>query len=222
MILDRYFDLIKPDLIIWQYCSNDFINNDSDLEKASRLNNNGLRRPYWVDGRIEHIFPKYSFERTRELAQAYSRLLYLILSRLDKLQALDTVATLESEIEKQGLNHKGFVRSIQTTDDLMRQVRSRVGTVPIVAFGCDTGQPFTDALREISSHHDIIYFEDVAWAVRKAGERGEDVRASDLAHWNENGHRVAGLVIASHLRQMAIGRHVASSDVAGNSTTYRK
>jgi hypothetical protein len=207
-ILDRYFDLVKPDLIIWQYCTNDFINNDPDLEKASRLNNNGLRRPYWVDGRIEYIMPKYRFVRIREFAQAYSRFLYFILSRLDKLRAIDTVATVESEIQKQGFNHTGFLRSIQVTDDLMRQVRSQVGGVPIVAFGCDTGQPYTDALREISSHHDIIFFDDVAWAVRKAGERGEDVRASDGGHWNERGHRIAGLVIADHLIEMGyrIGR----------------
>ena len=49
MILDRYLDLIKPSLILWQFCTNDFINNSPELETGSVINNNGIVRPYWVD-----------------------------------------------------------------------------------------------------------------------------------------------------------------------------
>ena len=45
MILDRYIDIIRPDVILWQYCANDFINNDNELERLSLVNNNGWVRP---------------------------------------------------------------------------------------------------------------------------------------------------------------------------------
>ena len=32
MILEKYIDVIKPDLVVWQFCSNDFIDNYHELE----------------------------------------------------------------------------------------------------------------------------------------------------------------------------------------------
>jgi hypothetical protein len=47
MILDRYYNVVKPDLIVWQYSTNDVVNNSPELETASRVNNNGMVRPYF-------------------------------------------------------------------------------------------------------------------------------------------------------------------------------
>src|SRR5690606_23295006 len=32
LILDRYMDMIRPDLVVWQFASNDIINNDLEIE----------------------------------------------------------------------------------------------------------------------------------------------------------------------------------------------
>ena len=46
MIINKWLDVVKPDMVILQYCSNDFINNHFELELRSNRNNNGMRRPY--------------------------------------------------------------------------------------------------------------------------------------------------------------------------------
>ena len=52
LILDRYFNFIKPDIILWQFCSNDLSDN------CFELNNNRNRitlsaRAYYINGTIE-------------------------------------------------------------------------------------------------------------------------------------------------------------------------
>ncbi len=201
MILDRYVDLIKPDLILWQYCTNDFINNDPALERLSTMNNNGMRRPYWVNQAIVYQLPKDSWVQTREWINLHSRFLYWIISRVDRLRALTSPLTIEKTIDKEGFSHQGFLRSVQLTDDLMGRVRTRVGNVPIMAFNCTTDQPYTEAFKRISAHHDIVFWDDVAEAVQVAQARGEDVIRPD-EHWNEKGHRIVGETIATHLKSM--------------------
>ena len=66
LILDRYVDTIQPDAILWQYCVNDFINNDNALERLSHINNNGWIRPYWRDGSIQLLSPKESSIQVRD------------------------------------------------------------------------------------------------------------------------------------------------------------
>jgi hypothetical protein len=66
MILDRYIDTIRPDVILWQYCANDFINNDNELERLSLVNNNGWVRPYLQKGQVLLLSPKESSLQVRE------------------------------------------------------------------------------------------------------------------------------------------------------------
>ena len=200
LILDRYFDTIRPDVILWQYCVNDFINNDNELERLSRLNNNGWVRPYWRNGTIQLLSPKESSIQVRDWINHHSRFLYFIVTRLDRLRAISTRDTVEVDIEAEGLRHPGFARSVRITDELMGRVRARVGTRPIMAFNCAQAEPYNQAFRDISTHHGITYWEDVAPVVQAAADRGEDVYAADGGHWNERGHELAARALADHIR----------------------
>ncbi len=200
LILDRYLDTIRPDVILWQYCVNDFINNDNELERLSTMNNNGWVRPYWRDGKIQLLSPKASSIQVRDWINRHSRFLYFVVTRLDRLRAISTRDTVEVDIEAEGMRHAGFARSVRTTDELMGLVRARVGTRPIVAFNCALAEPYNQAFREISAHHAMSYWEDVAPAVQAAADRGEDVYAADGGHWNERGHELVARALASHLR----------------------
>jgi len=202
MILDQYVDMIKPDLILWQFCANDFINNDPALETASLVNNNGWRRPYWVDGHIVYILPKTWSASVRVFAQRYSRFLHFLLSRWDRLQAIDPTQTVEVEIERDGLAHPGFQHAILVTGEVMSKVRSRVRGTPIVAFASSGGEPYDTAFKAISSQNAVVFLDDIAEAVNAAHKRGLDVYHADLGHWSIEGHRLIGTRIAEHLRAM--------------------
>ena len=202
MILDQYMDMIKPTLILWQFCTNDFINNDPALETASLINNNGWRRPYWVDGHIVYIIPKPWSGSFRIFAQRHSRLLHFLLSRWDRLLAIYPVQTVEVQIKREGPAHKGFQHAVQVTSELMDKVRSRVGSIPIVSFSCEAEEPYDSTFKEISSHYDVVFLQDIAEAVEAAYKRGDDVLHADMGHWSVGGHRLIGSLIGEHLRAM--------------------
>jgi len=85
MILEQSMQEIRPDLVILQFCTNDFINNSVELETLSRINNCGLRRPYLnSQGDVFYALPKRS-GLLRHFANHYSQCLYFIFSRLDRL-----------------------------------------------------------------------------------------------------------------------------------------
>jgi hypothetical protein len=86
MILDKYIDIIRPDLILWQFCPNDFINNDHELESASLKNNNHMIRPYYKEGRIEWLYPKQNYGWIYSVVQS-SYLLRMLNIRLNILKA---------------------------------------------------------------------------------------------------------------------------------------
>ena len=199
MILDRYFDEIKPDLILWQFCINDFINNDNELEQSSTINNNGLTRPYLVDGVIAQRSPKPIGQQVREWINHHSRFLYFVVSRIDRLRAVTATDSVEYDIEAQGSGHAGFRRAVQVTDQLMGRVRARVGNTPIVAFSCDNTEPYDAAFAAISAHHRIQYWSDVPGVIQEAVRKEEDVQTPD-DHWNELGHKLVAEIVTKHLR----------------------
>lgn len=119
---------------------------------------------------------------------------------MDRFQASTTKDTVEVDIETAGMRHAGFARAVGVTDELMRQVRARVGTRPVMAFNCARAEPYNQAFRNISARHAITYWDDVAPVVQAAAERGEDVYASDGGHWNERGHDLAARALTRHIR----------------------
>jgi len=200
MILDRYVDEIKPDLILWQFCINDFINNDNALERASTMNNNGMLRPYWEKGTIAYLSPKPTGQQIREWINHHSRFLYFLVSRVDRLRAVTSHDSVETIINAQGFKHEGFSHAVEVTDDLMKRARARTGSTPIVAFSCADAQPYSDAFAMISTHYGIEYWNDVGAAVQQAAARGKDVETPD-DHWSEAGHRLVATNLARHLEE---------------------
>ena len=213
MILDRYIDEIKPSLIIWQYCGNDFINNSYELERLSYVNNNGMRRPYLTqDGQVVYWVPK-AFPLLRYVAHEYSEFLYFIVSRLDRLTARISKTnwagsirprTVEESISEQGQKHPGFQRSALITASLIGMIRKRSGKTPILAFSVDDASPYYDEFQKISTLNEIMFIDGIPQAVRHAEERGLITKASDKAHWNETGHKIVGEKIVDYLKSHAM------------------
>lgn len=200
MVLDEVIDDIRPTMVLWQFCTNDFVNNDHALEVSSTLNNNGWTRPYWEKGQVELRSPKPSAVQTREWISHHSRFLYFLVSRIDRLRARTERESVEFSIQREGMAHLGFARSVQTTDELMGRVRARVGKVPIHAFSCENEEPYNTAFAAIAQHHDIRYWADVPDAVQEALRAGADVLSSD-GHWNEQGHSLIAKRLAMHLQR---------------------
>jgi lysophospholipase L1-like esterase len=206
MILDRYVDRIRPDLVLWQFCPNDFVDNVPDLEAASLYSNNGLRRPYLVDGWVEYISPKPDPLSARTFAQWHSRLASWALARWDLLQpqlAGETARGVEHAVAGEGADHPGFARSVRVTAELVGRAKRRVGPVPMVAFSCQGTQRYRDALEGITREWRVYFAGTVGEAVDRAAEAGGVVEVRD-GHWNEAGHRLAGEQLLAYLRAVGL------------------
>jgi hypothetical protein len=213
LIFDQFFDLIKPDVVVWQYSTNDVVNNSPELEAASTINNNGMIRPYLVDGRIVHVLPKSFATELREFSLQYCRVCYLVLNRIDRLRARVSLNTVETETSPGERSDLVFRRAVDVTDRIMEMVKARSGGTPIVGFIVGAGEPYgpeyIESLTRISKRHGIRLI-DVEPPVLLAEGQGTSVRAEDGAHWNETGHRIAGEALRRSLRLIHPARNPAA------------
>jgi hypothetical protein len=197
MILDRYIDRIKPDVVVLQFCFNDFFNNSYSLERMNRLNNNGMRRPYLTpDGRIVYKLPK-SWARLRSFANRHSRLLYYIFKRIDRV---GLSASVGHAIFGDGMSVPEFRESVEVTERILGRIKARIpaGT-RVCLFSVDDGKPYHAQIKRLCDQEGIVFIEGIAQAIRQAESDGVVTRAADGGHWSPEGHKIAAGIIGKYL-----------------------
>ena len=199
MLLDRIIDGIKPDVVVLQFCPNDFINNHYALELESVSNNNGLRRPYFQDGNIVYRTPS-RVAALREFAASYSHFLYWILTRIDMVKAAPANASLDDSSEqlivKEGLSYPYFQESVQITQQLLKKFRDRVpATTPVYIFSSHNAEPYHAQLQRALEGSGMIFIDGTGQAVIDAQKQGITAVAGDHSHWNNAGHQIVADVL---------------------------
>jgi len=200
MVLDRYVDQIAPDMVVLQFCSNDFINNHYELELRSVSNNNGMRRPYLnAEGEVFYSLPKRSLRRLRSFANRYSRFLHFVFKQINRIEQGGGV---EEVIQSRGWSDPLFLESVDITGELLSRIKSRLADgTSFYVFMVSTGSPWDEAIRRLCEMYEISFIDGVAEAVSAAAKNEVAVYASDGAHWSEHGHKIAGGVIARYLSE---------------------
>lgn len=194
MILDKYLDEIRPDIVVVQFSSNDFINNSYELEIRSSMHNNAMRRPYLAKDGIVYRLPK-RFATIRAFVNKYSRFIYFMISRIDRLRARHT-HSVEDTIKEEGMSYPFFRESVGITEQLIHRIRLRIpSATEIYAFSVDDSSPFYDEFKRISRMNEIRFIDGIPQSIRSAEQRGITTRAADKAHWNETGHQIAAGVL---------------------------
>lgn len=194
MILDRYVDEIKPDIVLWQFCSNDLINNSHELESASFANNNQMTRPYYENGQIKWLFPRQYLGWMDKVIQS-SYLLRLLNIRMNILKA-ENVGSIEDDFSA---DHPLFKKAINTTSEIMGLVKKRVGHVPVFAFSIGSWKKI---FQDICARNSIHYIDGIETAINQARNSNVTVDGAPYdTHWNHNGHSIAGQVILSYLEK---------------------
>ena len=196
LALERHIGAVRPNLVVLQMTSNDFIENSIDLEWIARANNH-TRRPYWVDDHVEYLRP-IPFPILRDFAENYSRVAFFFLFRLDRARL--NRRGLEDDIAEVGASHPGFARSVGITRNLLQRVQRSAGDVPVVAFMVGEEQPQYAAAAALCQETGILFFDGVPRAVDDAAKRGPSVQLVD-AHWSEAGHVAAGLSLVPVVRE---------------------
>ena len=196
MILDKYFDEIKPDIILWQFSDGDFINNDHELESSSIINNH-MQRPYYIDGKIKLLYPtpikgvSYHIFYNSHFLRWLNIKLSLIKAVLEN--------TLEYDLN---IDSSDFQRAKRTTSLIMGLVRQRVGAIPIVAFSVDEIGVGQGVFKEICKEHNIIFVSQLNEVLNKLKLSGQKIDCSPGdKHWNKYGHYFAGRLLLEYLEK---------------------
>jgi hypothetical protein len=201
MLLDEYFDEIKPDLVIWQFCYNDFMNNSFELAGAWKADNcDTAQRPYLIgdDVQLRLLGPA---GRLRAWAQRTLRLYDFVADRLARATC-ETTDRLMNEILSQGAEHPGFRRSVEITDRLLGRVAARVGRTPVILFeACTTAAPFRPAIESLAKRHGMEFVPELPGAIDLAEQRGQKLLASDHVHWDEEAQAIVAQALAPHVRR---------------------
>jgi hypothetical protein len=210
MLLERTYGAIKPDVIVVQFCANDFENNSAELEARTSNRSQRFNRPYYVKG--ERIF-----------LQGYASLYRLLIDRSRAFSFLDLrFSILEQRYFKQTATSDVLDRAEQITQDLLKQMRATATeTHRFATFNCfaedsderglgvanapgtnDVG--LTKRWERAARAAGFETWPDVARSVERSERTGAVVRMADRAHWNRLGHKIAGDVLAERLGHLLV------------------
>ncbi len=203
MVLRKFINLIRPDLVILQVCSNDFINNSWKLESKSYFNNNSRIRPYWIGNKIVYRFPRPLDHLRVFLSQ--SRLFYALFVQADRFTARLAqkgflVRSVEQDIQDpRRVPHPDFLESVKITNELIKKIKSTAGDIPVIAFSVNATEPYKQKFKEIFIEHDIEFLTDVPEAIQRVEATGVNARIADRTHWNAIGHKICGETLTQDL-----------------------
>ncbi len=213
LALEAARERARPDVIVVQVCSNDFINNDWELEQGSFGNNNHSRRPYWEQGRVVLRDPVALLGLRRALAERSALAVWL--NRRWRhagllLERRRLVTSTEQRIGREGRGFPPFARALRTTEELLARLRARAGNVPLLLVPADAFSPFYDEWQALGARQGLPLLTSGLLALAEAERRGENVRLPDGVHWNAAGHALVGHALGEWLRAHALSRPPAS------------
>ena len=205
MVMDDHFVAIKPDAIIWQFCSNDYTNNHYESDKRGYPFNNHFVRPYWENNAIVYKLP-LPYPKLRELSFSADRLLHIY----DKKRWRDATKELgaflrrrkkaQNSLSPQGKKALELARSnaVTTTKHLAQKIRARAGDIPIFFFNpCGKFSEDDRAVCEAGGFRCMDFMVDY---MREIEDSGIEIKVINDGHWNYNGNRYAGEKLVEYFK----------------------
>lgn len=190
LVIDKYFDQIKPDLIVWQSCDNDFLDNNPILEYLS-LYKVGLRRPYYTAlGKLTYRHPKPIWMEVVDK----SKFLELLRKKIMNLEKNDNYSMVM--INEKGSDYEEYADVLRSTDFILRDMKKAVGNTPIIGFSASPFEPQLSDMKALCEKNNIPFDVSVAHGMDKVKFGPIKYFTSDEYHWNEAGQsKVASLLI---------------------------
>ncbi len=203
LVLDEWIDQINPDVVVWQFCRNDFINNSVELTRRSAKGQCHVDQPYLsTEGSIQYQNPGDG-PLSLWVKHLSSRLLHSLAYRIDNRDGIPALEnTIENTVERQGLDFEPFRKAVIITDRIFAMVRDRCAGIPMVAFNTDSREPYASAFTAICLKYDIPEIHDIPRTLEAAASSGETVYAGDGMHWNGTGHILCGKILAEAIRPL--------------------
>lgn len=195
MALSDFIEEIKPDIIILQFCSNDFCDNLCPLDRKSYPFNNHGVRPYLENGRIIYrLTVPFSWLRTHSFTA--DLLLYIYDGVMRKISERSFLADTKrkkflleyhpknKEIER--LHSEAFI----VTEMIMNMIKRKTGNIPV--YFLDVSNPDDPRGEYLCKGTGFIYIPGIIEYLISKEKEGYYVTAAHDKHWNVLGNRFIG------------------------------
>jgi len=208
LILDDFIDKIKPDIILWQFSENDYVNNVFESDRALYPFNNFGVRPYLEAGEIVYRMPM-QYETLRKYSAVADRFLRKhdveLKAKQRELKMLppDEYNKIKEEQKRKfdqiRNNHRN--QQLETTQEIFSLVKKRAGDTPVYLFSTSYVDEDT---RSICNRTDIVCIEGIGDVVLDEIEKGVELKVVNNGHWNKAGNALAGQALVDYFRDNSI------------------
>ena len=197
LIVERFAERIKPDILILQFCSNDFGNNSIEVENNQIVKNQSYFRPYLVNDNI--VFIDNFMAKLYRFIYFHSR----IFRRLDIIRQwilykiYDGYGPEVSQEERDRLKKE----SIRITKTIMNKF-NKIGLTDtkFITFNCATEDATaTQIWKDLARDSGFLVLETPSRAFEAAEEKKRTVRHADGGHLNILGNKITGEELAAQL-----------------------
>jgi len=190
LILEKFYDQIQPDYIIWQTCANDFLDNHFDLMIECNYQIKEMR-PY-LNPKGEVIYRTPTGSNLAYNLRNNSALYFNIEALLNKgAETVNLKTPCEELIPQKELEYIPFKESYAIIDLILEKANKKVnGRSKMLAFSTHNYQPQANFMRRAFLRNDFTFIDEVANNLGQAKKSKQNINSNDNYHWNENGHKV--------------------------------
>ena len=203
LVLDDFIDEIDPDVVVWQFCSNDYSNNLYAWDRSHYPNNNFGVRPYLENGQVIYRLP-LPFPELRK----YSKFADLLLRLYDvkMKQWNDTIFSSTSLASAREVNNDERMlvmaqekerAGFEVTQTILQMARRRTGEVPFFLLFADQ---MTEKERRFCQIEDMTCIPGIFEHLERKEAQGNVVRVVDDGHWNLAGNRFVGEYLVNYFK----------------------
>ncbi|MBD3203483.1 hypothetical protein GF327_04265 [Candidatus Woesearchaeota archaeon] len=194
LVLDDYFDIIKPDIILLQFYSSDFSDNLYEFERALYPKINAFR-PYLEDGKIIYKQPVI-FSSARQISWIVDYLLGIYDKwRLDYNKNHNISPYLEvDQTDLTNYKNKSFFKTLI----IINMIINRTKPAPVYFFSADS---FTELENDLCAQSGLKCIKGVGELIENKSEQGYHLTPkNDLIHWNELGNELVGKYLSDYFK----------------------
>jgi hypothetical protein len=209
LVLDEFFDTINPDVILWQFCTNDYGDNLYALDREEFPLNNYAFRPYLEGDEIVYRLP-LPLTSVREVSVFADRVLAIydrhrqewVGSDRDRF-VQDRTREREAWPDEKKRHREALLReALEVTSRIMTKVRRRVSETPVYLF--NPCAPISDEDRKVCAVARYECIEGVYEHVLEMERAGKELAIVNDGHWNREGNQIVGEWLASYFKARGV------------------
>lgn len=182
LVLKKYLPLIKPDLVLLQFCSNDFINNSFELSRIDKQNMAPFKRKFLNKKKIltSESFSQGLFKHSRAVMFLYTN--YILLKASEP--------SLDVLIDSGRFNLGELKLELSHTMDLLSLVKNLVHEhkSDLLIFNISSEGPLKQAYSGIINELKITSLDSTIQDLHE----NTLIYATDGSHLNKKGHQILG------------------------------